>query len=460
MAERQDVRLGRKSLAALISELEKMAWSQLQQLLFKHNLDGRFAGPNKLAALGRVFHPLARPDADEGEVRLAQGVLEEISQGLHRAMRADFSGGIAASSAHAEERYRVLQQVLRDGGLELIDGRIAARTSSILESLSSDRVNIKGPVAVGPGERIEPEARQPVNPLGRGRASGGVGDRTDSPKDELMAGESPVNVRTVVFVCHASEDKDEFVRPLAISLQEQGVTVWYDEFTLRLGDSLRRSIDKGLAQADFGVVVLSPAFFEKDWPQYELDGLVQRETQGRKVVLPVWHNVSRADVERYSPALAGRVAARSTLGVEAVVREILEAVSSAQHGEIQTDTPAALRRSAKQADEMEARAVGQTARRERLVQFIGEGNELFERARYKGGASEAPEPIWDAAKDWLSRVETCIKENFDVGTHYTPLHTAALRAFPPDRARASREELAAFVNVLIDRLQSYVDTSA
>ncbi len=62
------------------------------------------------------------------------------------------------------------------------------------------------------------------------------------------------------FVCHASEDKDAFVRPLAERLREQRIEVWYDEFSLKVGDSLRRSIDLGLSQSRFGIVVLSPIF--------------------------------------------------------------------------------------------------------------------------------------------------------------------------------------------------------
>lgn len=64
-----------------------------------------------------------------------------------------------------------------------------------------------------------------------------------------------------VFICHASEDKEDFVRPLAEALRQENVEVWYDEFTLRLGDSIRRSIDKGLKQSRFGLVVLSKGCF-------------------------------------------------------------------------------------------------------------------------------------------------------------------------------------------------------
>jgi hypothetical protein len=49
-----------------------------------------------------------------------------------------------------------------------------------------------------------------------------------------------------LFISHASEDKEDFVRPLAETLQQLGVKVWYDEFTLKVGDSLRRKIDSGL----------------------------------------------------------------------------------------------------------------------------------------------------------------------------------------------------------------------
>ena len=84
--------------------------------------------------------------------------------------------------------------------------------------------------------------------------------------------------------------------------------VWYDEFELRVGDSLRKSIDKGLLNSRFGVVVLSPAFFAKKWPQYELDGLTAREVDGHKVVLPIWHMLGRDDVLAYSPTLADKVA--------------------------------------------------------------------------------------------------------------------------------------------------------
>ena len=130
-----------------------------------------------------------------------------------------------------------------------------------------------------------------------------------------------------VFVSHASEDKETFALPLAHALQDRGVKVWFDAFTLTVGDSLRRSIDRGLAQSRFGIVVLSEAFFQKHWPQLELDGLVARESAGVKIILPIWHAIDEARVRIHSPMLADRVAVSSARGLDHVVEQLLQVIT-------------------------------------------------------------------------------------------------------------------------------------
>ena len=108
---------------------------------------------------------------------------------------------------------------------------------------------------------------------------------------------------------------------------KRGVSVWFDEATLELGDSLRRKIDDGLSRCRFGVVILSPRFLAKEWPQRELDGLVARETtSGEKAILPVWHDLDAVTLAKYSPTLADRLAARSTEGVPQVAEKIIRVV--------------------------------------------------------------------------------------------------------------------------------------
>lgn len=129
-----------------------------------------------------------------------------------------------------------------------------------------------------------------------------------------------------VFISHADEDKEDFVRPLARALQVRGLWVWFDEFTLTVGDSLRRSIDSGLARSRFGVVVISPHFLDKEWPQKELDGLTAREVDGTKVILPVWHGITAERLRARSPTLADRVAAKSTNGIDYVADKLAQTI--------------------------------------------------------------------------------------------------------------------------------------
>ncbi|HEX2988287.1 MAG TPA: toll/interleukin-1 receptor domain-containing protein [Chloroflexota bacterium] len=130
-----------------------------------------------------------------------------------------------------------------------------------------------------------------------------------------------------VFISHASEDKDSLVAPLAARLSDLGVKVWYDQFALKIGDSLCRAIDAGLAQSRFGIVIISKSFISKPWPEYELRGLTSREIGHDKVILPIWHGVSRDDVVAFSPSLADKLALdTSTQDQEQIAQGILEVV--------------------------------------------------------------------------------------------------------------------------------------
>ncbi len=127
-----------------------------------------------------------------------------------------------------------------------------------------------------------------------------------------------------VFISHAWEDKAAVARPLYEALTGHGATVWFDEAELRIGDSLRRKIDRGLANSAFGVVIFSEHFFAKGWPQYELDGVVTQSVAGEQNLLPIWHKVTKDEVRAHSPSLADKVA-RST--ADFTVDEIAEEIA-------------------------------------------------------------------------------------------------------------------------------------
>jgi hypothetical protein len=123
-----------------------------------------------------------------------------------------------------------------------------------------------------------------------------------------------------VFISHASEDKAEVARPLAAALQSAGLRVWIDEAQIKIGDSLRQKLDEGLAQSRFGVVILSPSFFAKQWPKRELGALSSRPD----AILPVWHRLTAPEVASYSPLLTDIFAASTSQGLQLVADKILE----------------------------------------------------------------------------------------------------------------------------------------
>ena len=131
-----------------------------------------------------------------------------------------------------------------------------------------------------------------------------------------------------VFISHASEDKEEVARPLAEALRKNGLSVWYDEFELKIGDSLRRKIDKGIANSNFGIIVISRDFISKGWTNYELDGLITKAVNGEQTMLPIWHNVTKREVINYSPSLADKLARSTTdFTVEEIADEIADLIN-------------------------------------------------------------------------------------------------------------------------------------
>ena len=146
-----------------------------------------------------------------------------------------------------------------------------------------------------------------------------------------------------LFLSHASEDKDDFVRPLRDRLVKEEFDVWYDEDSLIVGQSLLKQISKGLKSSDYGIVVLSSHFFRKKWPQEELDGLHTLETAEHKIIIPIWHNVTETDVKEYSPMLASRFASVSAQGIDEVVAQIKKAIAFAQREKEVTEAADPLR---------------------------------------------------------------------------------------------------------------------
>jgi hypothetical protein len=204
--------------------------------------------------------------------------------------------------------------------LEKAVGSIASSIQAFnleVEKAAADRLEAK---------QIDARSRQQaVNSLGipaRYRSKESESTSLKDPSEKDMG-----TFEYDVFISHAFEDKLEVVRPLKSLLEAADCKVWVDEAILEIGDSLPQKIDEGLRISRYGIVVLSPDFFKKNWPRYELDGLVTREMSGQgKVILPVWHNVDRDKVAQYSTPLSVRFAGNTENGVEQLAQQLLRVI--------------------------------------------------------------------------------------------------------------------------------------
>ncbi len=150
-----------------------------------------------------------------------------------------------------------------------------------------------------------------------------------SPLADLVNIDQAESASYDVFISHASEDKEEVARPLVDALRERGLNVWYDDLTLRIGDSLRRKIDTGIYNSLFSVVILSKAFIQKSWTNYEFDGIISCSNSIKQRVLPIWHNISKDEVLRFCPSIADKVARNTASNT---IDEIADEIAQAIHG--------------------------------------------------------------------------------------------------------------------------------
>jgi hypothetical protein len=95
--------------------------------------------------------------------------------------------------------------------------------------------------------------------------------------------------KPLAFISHDWHDKADIARPIAIGLSKMRCPVWYDEYSLKVGASLRGSIEKGLKESKKCVLVLSANFLSNTgWTKTEFDSVFTRQIlEGSDVVLPV-----------------------------------------------------------------------------------------------------------------------------------------------------------------------------
>jgi hypothetical protein len=144
------------------------------------------------------------------------------------------------------------------------------------------------------------------------------------------------------FISHDSRDKETIARPLAYGLSSRLCHVWFDEFSLKVGQSLRESIEKGIKEAKRCILIITPHFLDNTgWTKQEFDSIFTREiVKEEKIVIPVWYNVSKTDVYEYSPSLTNKMALiwpSKEGSTEEQYTQKIESIISSIHCQISTD---------------------------------------------------------------------------------------------------------------------------
>ncbi len=112
--------------------------------------------------------------------------------------------------------------------------------------------------------------------------------------------------KPLAFISHDSRDKELIAKPLANGLSSRLCSVWYDEYSLKIGDSLRESIEKGIKEVKKCVIIITKNFLSNPgWGKKEFNSIFTREMIfDERIVLPIWYDVTKEDVYEYSPSLA------------------------------------------------------------------------------------------------------------------------------------------------------------
>ena len=127
------------------------------------------------------------------------------------------------------------------------------------------------------------------------------------------------------FLSHASEDKREFVEPLARELAELGVAPWLDIWEIKPGDSLvKKLFDEGLDTVTAVIVVVSASSAGKPWVREELDAAVVRLITSSTRLIPI--RLDNAPMPSPIQHLVWISAERTAEGIRSAAEQITDAL--------------------------------------------------------------------------------------------------------------------------------------
>ncbi|WP_273484109.1 toll/interleukin-1 receptor domain-containing protein [Desulforamulus ruminis] len=92
-----------------------------------------------------------------------------------------------------------------------------------------------------------------------------------------------------IFLSHASIDKP-FVEKLAKDLKRIGVNVWFDNWSIKIGESITWQVEEGIRENEYLGIVLSPEALQSEWVKSEIGAGWIKQMQTKKIiVLPIYY---------------------------------------------------------------------------------------------------------------------------------------------------------------------------
>lgn len=107
-----------------------------------------------------------------------------------------------------------------------------------------------------------------------------------------------------VFISHANSDKLDYVEELYQTISKLGIKVFYDKETFEWGDNWKQKIYDGVDSSEFAIIVISNNYFGREWTEKELRSFLNRQNaSGEKIILPLLHGITIADLCQHYPEL-------------------------------------------------------------------------------------------------------------------------------------------------------------
>lgn len=108
-----------------------------------------------------------------------------------------------------------------------------------------------------------------------------------------------------LFLCHAWDDRRGVATELSSLLEAAGVSVWFSEKDILLGQPFMREIDRGLAKSRAGLVLVTPALLKR----VDGRGVSDKELSellARDLLIPIVHETTYDEIRKVSPLLGSR----------------------------------------------------------------------------------------------------------------------------------------------------------